>query len=277
MFKLGFSTLGCPSYDIDQVIALAKNNNFSGLEIRFIRGQVDLPKLEEFSPARIKETRRRFDDSGIQVVCIDTSVRMNSLDELERRRQLESSRIHCAIAEGLGARYLRVFGGPIPEHQDREATLTAIVKGLSRDADETSARGVTSLLETHDHFSTSESILDLFSRGASRTLGVLWDTLHTYRHGESGAHTWAQLGQRVQHVHVKDSAHSSRKGFDLVLMGEGTVPIPSFLEVLKTAKYDGYVHFEWEKAWHPEIEEPEVAIPHFARYMLGRMQKNDAS
>jgi sugar phosphate isomerase/epimerase len=271
LFKLGFSTLGCPSYDIDQVIALAKNNDFSGVEIRFIRGEVDLPKLEEFSPATIGKTRRRFEDSGIQVVCIDTSVRMNSLDEGERRKQLESSRVLCAIAEGLRARYLRVFGGPIPEQQDREATLNAIVQGLSKVADETSARGVTTLLETHDHFSTSHSILDLFSRGASGNLGMLWDTLHTYRHGESGAHTWAQLGQRIKHVHVKDSAKSSPQGFALVLTGEGTAPIPSFLEVLKTANYNGYVHFEWEKAWHPEIAEPEVAIPHFARYMSGRV------
>jgi sugar phosphate isomerase/epimerase len=271
VFKLGFSTLGCPRYDIDQVIALATTHRFSGLEIRFMRGEVDLPKLDEFSPPRIGETRRRFEDSGIQVVCIDTSVRMNSLDEGERRRQLESSRVHCAIAEGLGAPYLRVFGGPIPHDQDREATLEAIVEGLSRVADETSARGVTSLVETHDHFSTSESLLDLYARGASRNLGILWDTLHTYRHGESGAHTWAQLGPRIRHVHVKDSAQSSAKGFNLVLTGEGTVPIPSFLDVLKAANYTGYVHFEWEKAWHPEIEEPDVAIPHFARYMSGRM------
>jgi sugar phosphate isomerase/epimerase len=271
LFKLGFSTLGCPKYDIDQVIALARSNHFSGVEIRLIRGEVDLPKLEEFSPAKIGETRRRFQDSGIQVVCIGTSVRMTSLDEGERRRQLESSRAHCAIAEGLGAPYLRVFGGPIPKDQDRDATLNAIVAGLTRVADETGRRGVTSLLETHDEFSTSDSILDLFARGTSGNLGILWDTLHTYRHGESGAHTWARLGQRIEHVHVKDSSESSAKGFNLVLTGQGTVPIPSFLEVLKGANYTGYVNFEWEKAWHPEIEEPEVAIPHFARYMSSQM------
>jgi sugar phosphate isomerase/epimerase len=271
VIKLGFSTLGCPGYGIDQVIALAKNNNFSGVEIRFMRGEVDLPTLDEFSPRTIGETRRRFDDSGIQVVCIDTSVRMNSLDEGERRKQLESSRVLCRIAEGLRAPYLRVFGGPIPGNQDRDATVDAIAKGLSKVADELSARGVTALLETHDQFSTSESIRDLFSRGAGGNLGILWDTLHTYRHGESGAHTWAQLGQRIKLVHVKDSARSSAEGFDLVLTGEGTAPIPSFLEVLKTANYNGYVDFEWEKAWHPEIEEPEVAIPHFARYMSGRI------
>lgn len=37
------------------------------------------------------------------------------------------------------------------------------------------------------------------------------------------------------------------------------------VRVLAAAGYRGYYNFEWEKAWHPEIEEPEVAIPHFAK------------
>ncbi len=31
--------------------------------------------------------------------------------------------------------------------------------------------------------------------------------------------------------------------------------------------YRGYYSFEWEKAWHPEIQEPEVAFPHYAKLM----------
>jgi hypothetical protein len=36
---------------------------------------------------------------------------------------------------------------------------------------------------------------------------------------------------------------------------------------LKTSGYDGYLTFEWEKRWHSEIPGPEVAIPHFARFI----------
>jgi hypothetical protein len=32
---------------------------------------------------------------------------------------------------------------------------------------------------------------------------------------------------------------------------------------IERLNYDGYVSFEWEKYWHPEIEEPEVALPDF--------------
>ena len=74
-----------------------------------------------------------------------------------------------------------------------------------------------SLLETRDYFSTSNRIVDLYARGASDPLGILWETLHTYRYGESGVYTWRQLGTRVRCVHVKDSAKCSPDGFDQVL------------------------------------------------------------
>ena len=37
--------------------------------------------------------------------------------------------------------------------------------------------------------------------------------------------------------------------------------------MLAKGGYRGYYGFEWEKAWHPEIEEPEVAFPHYAEFM----------
>src|SRR5215207_8739621 len=99
MLALGFSTIGCPNYDVGQVIAMAEGNGYSGVEIRFLRGTVDLASLDEFSPARIGETRRRFEDAGVEVVGINTSVRMNSLDPAMRAQQMESARVNLGIAD----------------------------------------------------------------------------------------------------------------------------------------------------------------------------------
>jgi sugar phosphate isomerase/epimerase len=33
------------------------------------------------------------------------------------------------------------------------------------------------------------------------------------------------------------------------------------LQALRQHGYEGYVSVEWEKKWHPEIPEPEVALP----------------
>jgi fatty-acyl-CoA synthase len=35
---------------------------------------------------------------------------------------------------------------------------------------------------------------------------------------------------------------------------------------LREIKFDGYVSFEWEKKWHPEIPDATVALPHFKNW-----------
>jgi sugar phosphate isomerase/epimerase len=270
LFQLGFSTIGCPDYTIEQVVRLAVETGLRGVEIRFVRGTTDLVSLPEFSPRQLPETRKRFDDAGLQVVAIDTSVHMNSLDPAVRAENLQAAKKYLEIAVALGAPHLRVFGGGIPEGQTKEETREATASGLSEIAELTFAAGVQSLLETHDSYSTSASVTGLFSAGASQHLGILWDSLHTFRHGETAEQSWAALGPRIRHVHVKDSTQADADFFDFALTGEGIVPIPHILGVLRAGGYERYVHFEWEKGWHPEIADPEVAIPHFARYMAAR-------
>lgn len=269
MISFGFSTLGCPNYTVDEIIAMAAGNGYRGVEIRFVRGTVDIASLPEFTPAGIGETRRKFEDAGIAVVGIGTSLKMLSLDADVRVKQMDAARVNTEIAASLGARYLRLFGGPLPPDQDRERTLDSIASGLGAIGELSAKSGVTSLLEVHDDFSRSGAILDLYRRGMNERVEVLWDTLHSYRHGEIAETTWAALGPRIRLVHVKDAHVATPETFDFALTGEGTVPVRSFIELLEAKGYDGFVNFEWEKGWHPEIAEPEVALPHFMRWVRG--------
>jgi hypothetical protein len=41
--------------------------------------------------------------------------------------------------------------------------------------------------------------------------------------------------------------------------------VREIVRLLVKRQYRGYFCLEWEKLWHPEIEEPEVAFPHFAK------------
>ena len=41
----------------------------------------------------------------------------------------------------------------------------------------------------------------------------------------------------------------------------------TFVKLMTERGYDGYYSLEWEKMWHPEIEEPEVAFPQYVEYM----------
>lgn len=48
------------------------------------------------------------------------------------------------------------------------------------------------------------------------------------------------------------------------LLGEGELPVEAMLQLLAARGFDGYVAVDWEKMWHPEVDEPEVALPQFA-------------
>jgi len=45
------------------------------------------------------------------------------------------------------------------------------------------------------------------------------------------------------------------------------LPIGEVVRVLAEHGYDGYLSFEWEKMWHPELAEPETAFPRFVEHM----------
>ncbi len=49
-----------------------------------------------------------------------------------------------------------------------------------------------------------------------------------------------------------------------LLTGTGEVPVKRQIAALVKIGYRGFYSFEWEKRWHPEIEEPERAIAQFA-------------
>jgi sugar phosphate isomerase/epimerase len=266
--KLSFSTLGCPKYTLDEVVSTARDSGYDGVEIRFLRGEVVLENLEEFSPSGIRATKAKLDAAGVAVACLDTSVRFTSPDPDERAKQHQAALTYARMAAELGTSYIRVFGGAVPDSSpEREETTKRIAEGLAEAATSVKAEGVTAVLETHDSFCTSAQVNELLSYAPNDDLAILWDVLHSYRTGESLEDTWRALGSRIRHVHLKDSSVYSPTEFNFELTGEGTMPIREFAALLHREGYDGYLSFEWEKAWHPEIEEPEVAIPQYAAYM----------
>jgi len=49
--------------------------------------------------------------------------------------------------------------------------------------------------------------------------------------------------------------------------------VREMLRALASRGYQGYLSVEWEKKWHPEIPEPEVALPQHARVLRAYLQE----
>jgi sugar phosphate isomerase/epimerase len=129
------------------------------------------------------------------------------------------------------------------------------------------AAGVTVIIESHGDFTRSADLEAILTRVGSDAFALLWDAHHTFVAGkEAPADTWKSLGRYVRHTHLKDSKPEGAER-RYVLTGSGELPVREQVRVLAQAGYRGFYCFEWEKKWHPEIEEPEIAFPHYAKTM----------
>ena len=262
--KLAFSTLGCPGWSLEQVTAAVREHGYEGMELRLVDGEIVPPDM---APAARKRVRDAFKGANVPIVCLDTSSRFTARDTEERRKQEEATRRYLELANEFEAPMIRIFGGNLEEGVSEAQGVEYLAESLNRLAPNAERAGVTIALETHDAFSAGRLVRDVMDRVPSRWVAPLWDTHHPYRMGETVEQTWEYVGARMMHTHVKDARKKPDGGWQLVLLGEGEVPVKEALRVWAQHGYDGYVCVEWEKKWHPEIEEPEVAFPQHAKVL----------
>ena len=260
--RLAFSTLACPGWSLERVAEAARDYGYRGVELRLIDGETIAPGMDA---AQRRRVRSLLPDAGLPVVAIDSSIRLAAADpdaaEAEMRWFLD-------LAAEWESPLVRVFGGEMPAGRPRDAVLDAMARPLNAVAPEAERRGVAIALETHDAFSSAREVAALLSRVESRAFGALWDIVHTCRMGDTPEDVTGLLGDRLLHVHVKDGrGPAGADSWELVPLGEGDVPVAGILRALRALGYGGWLTVEWEKKWHPELAEPEIALPQHAAAM----------
>lgn len=267
--KLSFTTLACPDWPWDKVLGEALNMGYEGIELRIVDGEMRLWKAKPFLPDNINETVKAIRSANLQICCVDTSCSFHEIQSFEN--SVEEGKAAIDLAAQLGALYIRVFGDVIPNEAEEMQTISQVAKGLDILGRYAEGKGIEVLLELHGDFSVSDRVLALLKRTSSPAIGVLWDINNPYRTaGESMQETYEKLGGYIRHTHFKDSIGRDKS---YVLPGQGDLPMEEALTILRAADYKGWLSFEWEKKWHPEIEEPEVALPIYLSHMKSLLEK----
>jgi sugar phosphate isomerase/epimerase len=269
---IGFSTLGCPTWDWLQALDFAAAHGYSGIELRGIKDTMDLPKAAEFQPERLVQTQRELKDRGLVITDLGASTNLHETAADKGPAGMAEARGFIELASRIGVPYVRVFGNKFTEGVPREQTLEIIARNLHSLGEYARERNVLVLLETHGDFTDSPTILELMKRADSKGAAVLWDAHHTFVLGKESPETSVrELGAYIKHTHLKDSVPAAvdRR---YVLTGTGEVPVRRQVEALARAQYKGFYSFEWEKRWHPEIEEPAVAFAQFATVVSGYLR-----
>jgi sugar phosphate isomerase/epimerase len=270
MMKTSFSTLACPHWSLTQVLRAAVNFGYNGVELRVLSNELDLWKLPEFQPSARDDTRKQFEDQDILIPCVGTSAYFHSAEVTERQRNFDTALRMAELAAELGARSIRVFGDRIQAGCSREESVTWISESLSQLAERLKPEKVEIWLETHGDFATAADVSELLDQIDEGSIGVIWDPANAFAQVGEAPLIPAQMTTRIRHVHLKDLLRDVQRPPQYVPTGEGDFPFKTMFESLALINYQGFISFEWEKHWHPELALPEVALPSFIEWWKSR-------
>ncbi len=259
--KLSFSTLGCPDWPFDKIIDFAKDNNYKGIEVRGILHEMDLTKVPEFSSSdAISVTLKKMKDRDLVFVDLGSSAAMHLPKGDERTKNLDEGKRFIDLAQKLNCPYVRVFPNQLPKDRDRQESLNLIMDGLRELGDYASKTNVTVLLESHGELIYKKDLLTVMQGAAGPHVGLVWDICNMWiATKEPPVDVYAILKPYIHHTHIKDLKIIDGKE-EYVLLGTGIVPIFQAVDLLYKNNYPGYYSFEWEKLWHPEILDPQIAL-----------------
>lgn len=269
--KISFMTLGCPAWDLDTICARGQEYGFEGVDFRGYLDEIDITRLPEFT-TQVGHTHRKLADAGLAVSGISTSLRMCVPEELQRN--LEGARRTIEVARALEATNIRVYGGGDLEHYSRHELAQIGADCVERILALDGARELHWLFETHDLWVQAQNCRLLLDQIPDPAFGALWDLGHTWRVGrEEPTTSWAAIGARVGYTHVKDAVYNPTSplamedGWHYVNPGKGELPLAESIQLLKENGYDGWLLFEHEKRWHPNLPEPEAIFPVFVTWV----------
>src|SRR5882762_4229340 len=265
---LSFSTLGCPDWSFETILNFAVENGYDGVELRGIKRQLDLTKCPEFSSKQnLLAARKMMEDKKLRIVDLGASAAMHHAEPTERKKNLDEAKSFIQLAEQLNCPYIRVFPNNFPKDKEKNKTLDLIVQGLRELGDFAKDTGVTVLMETHGDVIHTADIEQIMQSVGHPHVGLGWDIVNMWSvTKEPPAQMYARLKKYVRFMHIKDMKLLGDKE-EFVLMGKGNSPIFETIDILAKDEYKGFFSFEWEKLWHPEILEPEVALADYPKAM----------
>jgi sugar phosphate isomerase/epimerase len=258
MNLITFSTLACPDWPIELVIAKAKEFGYGGMEWR---GGPHGHLQPNLPPTKISAIRQGCSEAGLISLAVTAYTGFVSSSAKERQANVDELQRYADLAAALGAKYVRTFLGELPEGTKIERSMYEKISDCLRQAaDHAQSVGVIIAIEPHDNFVRSSSIVPILTRINHPALQVIWDIGNTFAADEAPAEGFALLKDHIAYVQVKDGRKST-DGWQLCSLGKGNVPLREAFELLLSNEYHGAVSVEWEYAWHPELDPPEIALP----------------
>lgn len=234
--------LKAKSMTYDDVIRLAVEMGVDGLEATTYW----FPNQDDSFLLPLKRTAYR---SAVDLYGIGINTNLCQADAQKRASEVEKIKSWVDTAEKLGARYMRVFGGPVPkEHTEQEAAAW-VVEALKRASDYSGKKGIVLGMETHGGITEkADTAIHIIRQVDSPWAGINLDVGNFNRDG------YAQIEKCVPYAvnsHIKASiadANGQHQPTDWARL----------LKLFADGGYKGYLSLEYEEKGDPLVAVPPI-------------------
>lgn len=258
--KTCFSTLGCPEWSFKEIVSVASDLGYDGIEIRGIQRHLFAPDIPAFALDRQDATKQKLRQLSLTIPCLTSSCNLGFEDDLE------PAKAYIDTASTMDIPYVRLLADKAPAPTDG-VDLEMLSRQFKEITDYAKDRNVLPLVETNGFFAKTKVLGALLRQMDPNRIGVLYDIHHPYRFfGESPAYTIGNIGAYIRHVHIKDSVMNGKKVV-YKMVGEGDIPVKTAIRSLIDAGYQGYFSLEWVKRWDLSLEEPGIAFAQYKEFM----------
>jgi sugar phosphate isomerase/epimerase len=257
--KFAFSTVSCPAWDFETIVARAKEYGYDGVEVRgFLNETAALTAANVFLSDTAK-VRRTFEAGGVRIACLASSI-ARAGERRKDRASADALRTYVDTAETLGCPMVKVFDTQVRAGENRSSAAIALGEWLLPLGDYAADHGVTLLVENLLSFRLAKEMWLILDRVSHPAIACCWDVFNAALVGEGPSVSVPTLNSRIAYTHVKD-AKLGPLGATYCKLGDGDVAVEKFVSRLRGIGYQGYVTVEWEKAWLPNLAEPEEILP----------------
>lgn len=288
--KLAGHTMGTPAMTVPQALHLFSGIGLDAAEIVWQDDYLSaIP--ESASDADLSALRALASDLGLEISCLTPYMTgINSLDALERARDLARFERCIGAAAMLDCPYIRVYGGRyLPGDEQRDEKWARLVGSLQVLGPLARRSGVTLCVENHFNTMTvtAAETAALMRDVDAPGVGILYDQVNlAFTHNEPFEVAIPLQRPWIRYVHVKDlvfiDPDSPFNAADVArvvpeertvqsrVVGEGVMDWPAILADLRAGGYDGYLSMEYEYRWHPQdLPPPEEGFRRGAEYLRG--------
>jgi len=259
---IAFSTTVCPEWTLNKALQIGAAAGYDGIDLRTLghdsRALACDPTLT--GPAKARDM---FEDSGLEPVCLSTSIRYDEpiwppvLGRLvvDVERPVRETREMVRVSASIECPHVRVFAFELHKGERRRSGLRRIIERLGLAVTTARHTGVRLILENGGSFPFAGDLAEIIDRIGSPLLGACYSPATAQAAGEDPAEGLAILANRIAAVRLRDFAYGRT-----VALGDGDLRVRASVEAISKSAFDGWIIVDHDRIGLDAAQDPETLL-----------------